>query len=445
MDQQYYEELRKLKKVAAVDSESRDHLRTELTKLTNSEKAEFARKMKLDDELENPAKNDFRGLKSQKGKVALMEYVNQDQDFAIQTAFLAMENYVFDRFRCEKSLSVEERSAVGKFLNIIFEHESSGHVDSVYDVYIKPHLRLRDESLLACESQVNPAYIPKPVVAEFDNFSEVKPVDFGTVVKCKFQEETTDLLVAKYSTLVAPITLDEMRELEMQERWFINSKTGLVPMPSYSQLRNASNYYVNKFEEHRFLASVIFQQNPKTELLVHIHGLFDSMERADEYRVKESANIRDKVVATPVGFSVLAGDFRANRDGVTMYNPSDPDVELMINGKHNIRRAESNVMKKRTMTKLSDRAKPETLRMIREFNKAKEQLSTKAEKRVREKYSGNEAHDNIKIIENAQSALDKKVNEALQFLDDGELVFNSLKVKGGKMEKGEDYVVKLDS
>lgn len=439
MDQRHYEELRSLVK-SSLDEETKKRLKDELLQLSDREKAEFARKMKLDDELEKPAKNEFRGVGQQKGKIALVEYINQDQNFMLRSAFLAMENYIFDRFRTAK-MEPAERETVSKFLSIIFDHSASNHVDTIYDVFVKPLVRERDESMLNSEAQINPAYIPKPIVKEFDNFNDVT-LDCN-IVKCKFHDAETS--VEKYSNLVTPTTIEEMRELEMQERWFIVKKDKLVPMPSYSQIRNASNYFINKYEEHRMLTSIIYQQNPKQELIVHLHGLFDSIEKADEYRIKNSDKIHDKVVVVPVGYTAIAGDFRANRDGITMYNPSDPEIELMINGKHNIRRAEANVMKKRTMTKLAERANPETLKMIRNFNKQKELLRTKGEKKVREKLSKDENYNDAMVtIECGKSAIDKKINDALQFLDDNELVFNTLKVKDGKMEKGEDYVVRFD-
>ncbi len=91
------------------------------------------------------------------------------------------------------------------------------------------------------------------------------------------------------------------------------------------------------------------------------------------------------------------------------------------------------------------RANPETMNMIRNFNRAKERLATKTEKAVREKYSGNEEIEKIKTIENGQAALDKKINDALNLdLDDDEVVFNTLKTKKGKLIKGDDIVVKLE-
>lgn len=449
MDQRYYNELRKLRALAVTDKDARDKLRSELAELTNTEKAEFARKTKLDDELSRPAANEFRGLKSQKGKVALIEYTNQSQDFLLRTMFLAMENYVYDRLRSMKQFEAGERSTISKFLNAVFNHSCSGHVDTVYDVFVKPLLKERDDSLLSSTEQVNPAYIPTPKVDKFDTFAElVNGLSSGHtqhIVKCDFADCADDVesLVDSYSSLVAPITADEFRELLMNERWFIHTKGKLVPMPSYSQVRNASNFFTNKFEEHRALASVIFNQRPQHELLIHLHGLFDSMESADEYRVKESSNIHDKVVATPVGYSAIGGDFRPNRESAVIYNPSDPEIELMVNGRHNIRRAEARIMKKRTMSKLTERADPETMKAIRNFNKAKERLRTEGEKKVISKYSATEQPERLAELRHAESLVDKKINDMLQFLDEDEVVFNPLKVKKGKMERAEDCVVKL--
>lgn len=458
MDQRQYDELRKLKVLAATDKDARLRLRAELADLTNTEKAEFARKMKLDDELSRPAINEFRGDKSQRGKVALIEYTNQSQDFLLRTMFLAMENYVYDRFRSMKQLDDAERSAISKFLDVVFNHSCSGHVDTVYDVFVKPLVRERDESLLASSAQINPAYIPTPKVIECDTFSEVIPLMYNDellstfdVIKCASvspsSDEISDTVLVRlahyYNLLVAPITIEQFRDLEATERWFIRKKDKLVPMPSYSQVRNASNYFINKFEEHRVLASMIFNQRPEHELLIHIHGLFDSMERADEYRVKESANIHGRAVVAPVGYSALGGDFKPNRESSIIYNPSDPDIELMINGQQNIRRAEAQVMKKRTMSKLADRADPETMKAIRDFTKAKERLRTEGEKKILSKYAADEQPEQISKIRHAQSILDDKVNEMLQFLDDEEVVIKPLLAKDGKLSQLDEMVVKL--
>lgn len=449
MDQQYYNELRKLKVLAASDKDARAKLRSELAELTDTEKAEFARKIRLDEELSRPATNDFRGLKAQRGKVALIEYTNQSQDFLLKTMFLAMENYIYDRLRSMKQLETNERATVSKFLDVVFNHSCSGHVDTVYDVFVKPLVKERNDSLLSSTEQVNPAYIPTPKVGKFDTFGEfLKWYDSGRachVVKCNFADsDDLQSLADRYSTLVAPITVDEFRELGSSERWFIYNKDKLVPMPSYSQVRNASNFFINKFEEHRTLASIIFGQKPEHELLIHVHGLFDSMERVDEYRVKESASIYDRAVVAPVGHSALGGDFRPNREGVIIYNPSDPDIELMVNGRQNIRRAEKQVMEKKTMSKLSDRADPETMKAIRHFNRMKERLRSKGEKEVLAKYSTDEQPERIAEIRNAESIVDKKLNDVLQFLGEDEIVFSPLKVKDGKMKKMEERVVKLN-
>lgn len=444
MDQLLYEELRVLKSDAVKNKESRVRFLEEMERLTEREKAEFARKSKLDDELDADYRNEFRGVKGQKGKLFVLEYQDYSQSFMQQTMFLAMQNYMFDRFRRDKVLTDDEKASVSKFLGIVFDHTESNHVDSVYDVFIKPHLNKRYESMSTSSTeQVNPAYISDAKVKHFGQFDDVELTNDYNIAVCKFGD-ATDKLVKHYSSLVRPISLEEMQKLKFQERWFIRTKTGLVPMPSYSQLRNSYNYFSNKFEEHRQLANIVFGTRPNKELLVHVHGMFDSMEQADEYRVKNSSNIHDRAVVAPVGFSVLAGDFRCNHDGVVMYNPSDPDVEIMLNGKHNIRRAEAKVMKKRTISKLSKRAPPETLNAIRNFNKAKERLETEAVKNVKEKYKGNELNENLKKIDNATARIDEKINDALQFLDSDEVVLNTLKAKGGKIVKGDDLVVKLE-
>lgn len=481
MDEQLYEQL-SFYESHLNDAECSAKLKEELSKMTKTERAEYVRRRRLDKELAKPRENKYRGLKSQNGKLVLFEFDNLTRDFDIKTIFLAMENYIFDRYRTMPDLTDNDKVSINKFLNRVFNHSSSGHVDTIYDVFVKPHINERDDAIsglinLGANTQINPAYIPKAKVARYDTFAEIPNKITSDIVVCNFLDvvspnhareinDTADNsmgcdsddecayegelavsssaeLVHKYCDLVAPITKEEFNELLGQERWFVHKKGKLTPMPAYAQLRNAANYHLNKLEEHRSLATIIFNARPQNELLIHTHGLFDNIELVNDYRVKESANIHGKVIAVPVGYSNLADEFKCNRESVIMYNPSDPEIEIALNGKHNIRRAEATAMKQRAMSKLDKRANKQTMDMIRDFKRAKERLATKHEKEVHSKYSGNDEIEAIRTIENAETALDTKINNALQFLDKDEVVFNTLKVKKGKLKTGDDIIVKL--
>lgn len=473
MDEQLYEQL-SFYESHLNDAECSAKLKEELSKMTKTERAEYVRRRRLDKELAKPRENKYRGLKSQNGKLVLFEFDNLTRDFDIKTIFLAMENYIFDRYRTMPDLTDNDKVSINKFLNRVFNHSSSGHVDTIYDVFVKPHINERDDAIsglinLGANTQINPAYIPKAKVARYDTFAEIPNKITSDIVVCNFCDQAgshtadnlqdsddecvasnhdeslpcMDRLIRRYCDLVAPITKEEFNELLGQERWFVHKKGKLTPMPAYAQLRNAANYHLNKLEEHRSLATIVFNARPQNELLIHTHGLFDNIELVNDYRVKESANIHGKVIAVPVGYSNLADEFKCNRESVIMYNPSDPEIEIALNGKHNIRRAEATAMKQRAMSKLDKRANKQTMDMIRDFKRAKERLATKHEKEVHSKYSGNDEIEAIRTIENAETALDTKINNALQFLDKDEVVFNTLKVKKGKLKTGDDIIVKL--
>jgi hypothetical protein len=470
MDEQLYEQLSYYESHLN-DPECSSKFKEELTKMTKTERSEYVRRRKLDNELAKPRENKYRGVKSQNGKLVMFEYENLSRDFDVKTIFLAMENYIFDRYRSMTDLDNAEKSSINKFLNRLFNHSESGHVDTIYDVFVKPHLRERDDAINSggSNTQLNPAFIPEAKTVKYSTFAEIPNRISADIVVCNFLDadiSTSDhvdisagcdsddecafegtnqleILMDKYSNLIAPITRDELCNLAGQERWFIHHKGKLTPMPAYAQLRNAANFHLNKLEEHRSLAKIVFNARPKNESLIHTHGVFDNIELVNQYRVKESANIYGKVIVVPVGYSNLADDFKCNRESVIMYNPSDPELEIMLNGKHNIRRAEARAMKKRSMSKLNKRTTKQSMDMIRDYSRAKDRLATKGEREIHQKYSGNEEIDNIRTVENAESALDSKINNALQFLDNDEVVFNTLKAKKGKLTKGDDIVVKL--
>ena len=115
---------------------------TELTNMTKTERSEYARRRKFDTEITKPFENKYRGVRSQNGKLVMLEYQNLSRDFDVRTIFLAMENYVFDRYRSLTDLTDDDKVVINKFLGKLFNHAESSHVDTIYDVFVKPHLNV---------------------------------------------------------------------------------------------------------------------------------------------------------------------------------------------------------------------------------------------------------------------------------------------------------------
>ncbi len=246
-----------------------------------------------------------------------------------------------------------------------------------------------------------------------------------------------------FSKYVYPITADELATMEGQVQAFIVKDTDtLVPVPSYWQYRNLLNYYNVKLEEHRLMSSLLTGRKPSTELLLHVHGVFDSTEDMETYRIKKSANIHGKAVVCPIGRTALGDDFRTNKDGIIMYNPADPEIEIMMQGKHNIRRVEAEAVKAR-MQNIGERSDPETISKIRKWRQARDKL-TKGKAKILKKFANEESVEIDAKVETAVTALDRKIHDALEMLDDDEVVFETLEVQGGKLRKGEDLVMKVE-
>lgn len=437
MDEQLYEYLLEL----SLSPEKRQEFVNKMAELDPVQLKEWHRRQNLEKELAEPYSTKLRCAKGQEDKLCLFEYDSITREFDLQHAWLSMQNFIYDRYRAMK-LPAEKVVHINEFLNTLFDHNTSGHIDSIYDVFIKPHVNERfDQQNEGCEVQNNPAFIPKPQIARFALFMDITVANCQ-IVECDMEDDLSDELLERYRELVHPITKDEMADLLGVKRMFIVHKDKLVPTPAYAQMRNAFNYHSAKLEEHRFMTQLVFGTRPSHEMRIHVHGVFKDMKEIDDYRIRKHSNIHGKAVVAPIGRSALADDFRSNKDGITLYNPSDPEIEIMMNGKHNIRRAEAKVMRKR-MSKLQDRTSQETLNKIRKFNQQKERLN-KGLKNIREKYSG---EDEVKLsmqVEDAKSALDKKINDCLSMCTDSdEVVFPTLKIKGGKLGKGEDFVVKV--
>ncbi len=445
MDEQLYEELSEL-----VVQKDKFGLIKRLEELDDNVRAEFARRQRLEKELINPYDGKPRCADGQLGKFCLFEYDNVERDFETVTAFIAMSSYMYERLGNSFDKTEEDqRAVVRKFLDNIFNHRYSKHIDTIYDVYLKSNTKERSEMMKETrDQQLNPAFIPTPTIVKFEQLSDLVSNisdNIGKIAEVTIQsiESRFDNPVELFSKYVYPITADELATMEGQVQAFIVKDTDtLVPVPSYWQYRNLLNYYNVKLEEHRLMSSLLTGRKPSTELLLHVHGVFDSTEDMETYRIKKSANIHGKAVVCPIGRTALGDDFRTNKDGIIMYNPADPEIEIMMQGKHNIRRVEAEAVKAR-MQNIGERSDPETISKIRKWRQARDKL-TKGKAKILKKFANEESVEIDAKVETAVTALDRKIHDALEMLDDDEVVFETLEVQGGKLRKGEDLVMKVE-
>lgn len=464
MDEQLYEELSDL-----VVRKDKFGLMKRLEELDDSTRAEFARRQRLEKELINPYDPRPRCADGQLGKFCLIEYENVERDFETVTAFIAMSSYLYERLGNLYGNSDEDKyecKIVRKFLDNIFNHRYSKHIDTIYDVYLKSNTKERSEMMKETrDEQLNPAFIPSPKVMKVerfadlakslqengspfsgtgDSFSETEDTYIHKIVECS---AFSAMDAEQYAKLVYGASIDglaeELEAMDGQEQAFIvkNAET-IVPIPSYWQYRNLLNYYNVKLEEHRLMSSIMTGRKPSSELLLHVHGVFSTTDEMETYRIKKSSNIHGKAVVCPVGRTALGDDFRTNKDGIIMYNPADPEIEIMMQGKHNIRRIEAEAVKGR-MQNINERSDPATIAKIRKWRQARDKL-TKGKAKILKKFANEETVEIDAKVETAVTAIDRKIHDALSMLDDDEVVFETLEVKDGKLTKGEDMVMKVE-
>jgi hypothetical protein len=216
----------------------------------------------------------------------------------------------------------------------------------------------------------------------------------------------------------------------------IKLKSGeVIPMPSFAQYRNAYNYCNVNLDEGRILARNVFGTLPTTELTFKIHGVFKDIDEANIYRIKNASKV-EQLYQVPLGKTVLADNFKANKLGVILYNPSDPDLEIMLQGKHNILKAEAKVIKDRS-SKLykDDRIPKESLDKIRKYRREQDKVARKINKV--------KSDDNKKYELEAESTkLEQKYNkEVAKYTDESESIITGFKVKKGKITGKEDYLI----
>lgn len=101
---------------------------------------------------------------------------------------------------------------------------------------------------------------------------------------------------------------------------------------SPDKVKNLSQYYNDRFEVNRIHTRGVFGSTPYSECQLYIHGIFSEAD-ADKYRIANGRNFRWHTTAMPIGQEVLMQSFDGNKENTTIFNPDDPDVEIMLDHK----------------------------------------------------------------------------------------------------------------
>lgn len=121
-------------------------------------------------------------------------------------------------------------------------------------------------------------------------------------------------------------------------------------MPTPEQVKNFTDFCTNKLEEVRAVTTALTGYLPSQEAIIRIHGIFDDMG-------KEFMEYRDKVFfeldrtstlyPIPVGHVRLMDPYREYRSGINVFNPSEPDVEILNANRLQLTRSQGVEFKKR--------------------------------------------------------------------------------------------------
>lgn len=187
----------------------------------------------------------------------------------------------------------------------------------------------------------------------------------------------------------------------------------LVPhSPSIDQWMNFLNYSDAKYTELRILASGLIGVRPSQDAIIHVHGVFDALDDPEISKYR-NANV-DKIsttaelIAIPIGKTWLLDKYKQFTSGTVLYNPSEPELEILHSNRQTID-MNSNAMMKKKVKNLKGRMNKQDITQIANYRKEIEKIrNTPVEKndkvselrskidRIHEKYTGeNEVIANV--------------------------------------------------
>ena len=141
-------------------------------------------------------------------------------------------------------------------------------------------------------------------------------------------------------------------------------------MPSIEQVKNYEDYVDTNLETIRGVVSAVFGFKPGQEATIHVHGVFNDAndKKLLDYRNKNANkfNGATELLLVPFGHTSLIDRFRCLRENVVLFNPSDPDVEILHQNRVMTDMNNHTAFKKR-LNKLEGRMSKDDLASIKQY------------------------------------------------------------------------------
>lgn len=141
-------------------------------------------------------------------------------------------------------------------------------------------------------------------------------------------------------------------------------------MPSVDQWNNYVKYCGAKFHELRGLVSALMGFRPSHDAVIHVHGIFDSPRDPELTKYINANYMRfdpvNELLPVPVGETRLIDQYKEYRSGTVLFDPSNPDLEILHSNRVMTSMNEHGMFKKR-LSKIEGRMTKEELAKIKAY------------------------------------------------------------------------------
>lgn len=194
-------------------------------------------------------------------------------------------------------------------------------------------------------------------------------------------------------------------------------------VPSIDQWTNFLKYADAKFPELRALVSGMFGIRPSQDAIIHVHGVFNSATdpALTNYRNANMDKISSlaELIPVPIGTTWLLDKYKQFVSGTVLYNPSEPDLEILHTNRQTVE-MNSNAMFNKRVKKLKNRMTGEDIARIKNYRSEIESF------RKNDTGVVPEVKQNIDVLK-------KKIDEIHEkYTNENEVITNVIKVTPGK-------------
>lgn len=141
-------------------------------------------------------------------------------------------------------------------------------------------------------------------------------------------------------------------------------------VPSIDQWENFTKYCGSKFHELRALTSGLVGFRPSQDAIIHIHGVFDSLNGPDVIKYRDTNTLKfnpyTELFMVPIGTTHLVDQYKNYRANTVIYDINNPEVEMLHSNFTTMDRNEGYKFKKR-LGNLEGRMSGEDLSMIKKY------------------------------------------------------------------------------